>query len=117
MSILDDILDMALKKATSIQKQGTQHIISTFKTFLSEAKEDQTEFVKENAETLESWIVALAQKKLTSDEFKHLVAAQKRTAEQHVNTTAIESKARVKRLTLDLIEIAVKQLLPKIVKF
>ena len=72
-------------------------------------------FARENAASLERWIVELRDGDLDQGEFNELVDAQRAAAEQFVNTQAIAGQARARELTLNVIDIAVTKVVPVLI--
>lgn len=105
MPSFDDVLSEI--KDESVQAAKTQ-----LQGLLQEAKADSSAFARENAAALERWIVQLRSGDLDRGEFNELIEAQRAAAEQFVNTQAIEGKAKARELTLTVLDIAVKKVVP-----
>jgi hypothetical protein len=82
---------------------------------LAEAKSDTSAFARDNAKRLEKWIVDLHTGELDQEEFNELIAAQRAAAEQFVNTRAIEGRARARDLTVKVIDVAVRKVVPLVI--
>lgn len=108
MGAFDDVLNEI--KDSSVQAAKTQ-----LQELLQQAKGDSSAFARENAASLERWIVELSNGSLDQDEFNELIAAQRAAAEQFVNTQAIAGQARARQLTLNVIDIAVTKVVPVLI--
>ena len=105
MGAFDNVLNGI--KDSSVQAAKTQ-----LQDLLQQAKGDSSAFARENAASLERWIVELSNGSLDQDEFNELIAAQRAAAEQFVNTQAIAGQARARQLTLNVIDIAATKIAP-----
>jgi hypothetical protein len=108
MAAFDDVLDEI--KDSSVQAAKTQ-----LQDLLQQAKADSSVFARENAASLERWIVQLSNGDLDQDEFNELIEAQRAAAEQFVNTQEIAGQARARDLTLNVIDIAVTKVVPVLI--
>ena len=108
MAEFDDVLNEI--KDSSVQAAKTQ-----LQELLQQAKGDSSAFARENAASLERWIVELSNGSLDQDEFNQLIDAQRAAAEQFVNTQEIASQARARELTLKVIDIAVTKVVPVLI--
>ena len=108
MAEFDDVLNEI--KDSSVQAAKTQ-----LQDLLQQAKGDSSAFARENAASLERWIVELRNGDLDQDEFNELIEAQRAAAEQFVNTQAIAGQARARDLTLNVIDIAVTKVVPVLI--
>jgi hypothetical protein len=108
MPAFDDVLDEI--KDDSVTAAKTQ-----LQSLLQQAKADSSAFARENAASLERWIVDLRNGDLDQEEFNELIEAQRAAAEQFVNTQAIAGKARARELTLTVLDIAVKKVVPIVI--
>ena len=108
MAAFDDILNEI--KDSSVQAAKDQ-----LQSLLQQAKGDSSAFARENAASLERWIVQLSSGELDQDEFNELVEAQRAAAEQFVNTQEIAGQAHARDLTLKVIDIAVTKIVPVVI--
>ena len=108
MAAFDDVLNEI--KDSSVQAAKTQ-----LQDLLQQAKGDSSAFTRENAASLERWIVGLRNGDLDQDEFNELIEAQRAAAEQFVNTQAIAGQARARELTLTVLDIAVTKVAPVLI--
>ena len=108
MAEFDDVLNEI--KDSSVQAAKTQ-----LQDLLQQAKGDSSAFARENAASLERWIVQLSNGDLDQDEFNELIAAQRAAAEQFVNTQEIAGQVRARDLTLNVIDIAVTKVVPVLI--
>jgi hypothetical protein len=108
MAQFDDVLNEI--KDDSITAAKTQ-----LQSLLQQAKSDSSVFARENAASLERWIVDLRNGDLDQDEFNELIEAQRAAAEQFVNTQALQGQARARELTLTVLDIAVKKVVPVLI--
>jgi|ERR1051326_906923 hypothetical protein len=108
MGQFDDVLNEIKDDSVTAAKTQLQDL-------LKQAKADSSAFARENAEALERWIVDLRNGDLDQDEFNELIEAQRAAAEQFVNTQAIQGQARARELTLTVLDIAVKKVVPIVI--
>src|SRR3954466_15102888 len=108
MGAFDDVLSEI--KDSSVQTAKTQ-----LQELLQQAKGDSSAFARENAASLERWIIDLSNGTLDQDEFNELIEAQRAAAEQFVNTQEIAGQARARDLTLKVIDIAVTKVVPVLI--
>jgi len=99
--ILDEIKDEALDAARE-----------ELKNLLSNAKDDAHEFVKDNAQKIEKWLVMLANKELGKSEFDALMRARRRILRQHLNTLEIEARTRLRKITTGLASLVTHKIVP-----
>jgi hypothetical protein len=108
MAKFDDVLNEIKDDSVQAAKQQLQSL-------LQQAKADSSAFAQKNAASLEEWIVELRDGDLDQDEFNELIEAQRAAAEQFVNTQAIDGQARARELTLTVLDIAVKKVVPVLI--
>jgi hypothetical protein len=108
MAKFDDVLD-------EIKDDSVQAAKDQLQSLLQQAKGDSSAFARQNAASLEQWIVQLRDRDLDEDEFNELIEAQRAAAEQFVNTQAIAGQARARELTLTVLDIAVKKVVPVLI--
>jgi hypothetical protein len=108
MAKFDDVLNEIKDDSVQAAKQQLQSL-------LQQAKADSSAFAQKNAASLEEWIVELRDGDLDQDEFNELIEAQRAAAEQFVNTQAIGGQARARELTLNVLDIAVKKVVPVLI--
>jgi hypothetical protein len=108
MGQFDDVLNEI--KDDSVTAAKTQ-----LRDLLQQAKADSSAFARENAAALGRWIVDLRNGDLDQEEFNELIEAQRAAAEQFVNTQAIQGQARARELTLTVLDIAVKKVVPIVI--
>ena len=108
MASFDDVLD-------EIKDDSVQAAKDQLQSLLQQAKADSSAFARKSAAALEEWIVELRNGELDQDEFNELVEAQRAAAEQFVNTQAIAGQARARELTLTVLDIAVKKVVPLLI--
>jgi len=108
MAKFDDVLNEIKDDSVQAAKQQLQSL-------LQQAKADSSAFAQKNAASLEEWIVELREGDLDQDEFNELIAAQRAAAEQFVNTQAIQGQAHARELTLTVLDIAVKKVVPVLI--
>ena len=108
MAKFDDVLN-------EIKDDSVQAAKDQLQSLLKQAKGDSSAFARQNAASLEQWIVELRDGDLDEDEFNELIEAQRAAAEQFVNTQAIQGQARARELTLTVLDIAVKKVVPVLI--
>ena len=109
MAAFDDVLNEIKDDSVQAAKQQLQSL-------LQQAKADSSAFAQKNAASLEEWIVELRDGDLDQDEFNELIEAQRAAAEQFINTQAIDGQARARELTLTVLDIAVKKVVPVLIE-
>lgn len=108
MPSFDDVLSEITDDSVTAAKTQLQSL-------LQQAKADSSAFARENAAALERWIVDLRNGDLDEEEFNELIEAQRAAAQQFVNTQAIAGQARARELTLTVLDIAVKKVVPIVI--
>jgi hypothetical protein len=103
-NVLSDITDDSVKEA---KKQ--------FLDLLQQAKGDSSEFARQNAALLEKAFVNLKNGDMERDDFDLFLEDQRAAGEQFVNTQAIAAQARARDLTLTIIDIAAKNIAPRVI--
>jgi len=94
-----------------IKDEGSKLVKDEFVNLFNQAITESDGQVKENTEKVKEWCAALCSGKLNKDEFKTLLEAQKRKMEQYVLTKEIQTRAKLEKLTVGLIELTVKTVL------
>ena len=108
MAAIDDVLN-------GIKDDSVQAAKEQLQSLLKQAKTDSREFAQENAALLEKWLVQVGRGELSQEDFNSLVEEQRAEAEQWVNTQAIAGQARARELTLTVLDIAVKKVVPVLI--
>lgn len=80
---------------------------NTVQETLDQAETDAKAFVKESEESLRRWGDALAQGKITKDDFEYLVGGQKDLGKMHALKAAGVAQARLERFRTGLISLIV----------
>lgn len=80
----------------------------------NEAACSSEQIVKENMKNIVEWTMKLSENKMTKEEFEYLVRAQKRKIEQYLNTLEIEARVKIQKITINLLDIVLERILPKI---
>jgi len=105
MSELENALDR-------IRDNALQDAKNEFQQLLSEAKGSSEQFIKNNSARVEQWVVMLSNGEIDKEEFDDLIADQRLAAEQFVNTQAIGAQARQQRLTLQILDLTITNIVP-----
>lgn len=84
-----------------------------FKDLLTQAKGEQLDFVKETALKMEQWLALRVKGELNDSELEALLRARKRAAQQDLNTLGIQARARVEKVVLGILDIALNTFLGK----
>lgn len=108
MAAIDDILDGIKDDSVQAAKEQLQGL-------LKQAKTDSREFAQENAALLEKWLVQVGRGELSQEDFNSLVEEQRAEAEQWVNTQEIAGQAHARDLTLTVLDIAAKKVVPVLI--
>ncbi|MDM8568699.1 hypothetical protein QUF50_04135 [Thiotrichales bacterium HSG1] len=83
---------------------------STFKKLLLQAQNDSKDVIKETGEKVERWMVMRANGELDDDELEALLNTRKRTVRQFLLTQEINSRARLEKISIEMIDMAVNKL-------
>ncbi len=108
MSSIDEVLQ-------SIGDEVLDSVKTEFIDLLSQAKDEQFDFVNETAEKIERWLIMRVNGEFDDDELEALLNARKRVVRQNLNTLEIQSRARVEKIVFGIIDIVTNKLLDKIV--
>ncbi len=105
-------IDKVLK---SLGDEVLDSVKTEFIDLLSQAKDEQIDFVNETAEKIERWLIMRVNGDFDDDELEALLNARKRVVRQNLNTIEIQSRARVEKIVFGIIDIVTNKLLDKIV--
>ncbi len=108
MSSIDEVLE-------SLGDEVLNSVKTEFIDLLSQAKDEQIDFVNETAEKIERWLIMRVNGEFDDDELEALLNARKRVVRQNLNTIEIQSRARVEKIVFGIIDIVTNKLLDKIV--
>ncbi len=108
MSSIDEVLK-------SLGDEVLDSVKTEFIDLLSQAKDEQIDFVNETAEKIERWLIMRVNGDFDDDELEALLNARKRVVRQNLNTIEIQSRARVEKIVFGIIDIVTNKLLDKIV--
>ncbi len=108
MSSIDKVLE-------SLGDEVLDSVKTEFIDLLSQAKDEQIDFVNETAEKIERWLIMRVNGDFDDDELEALLNARKRVVRQNLNTIEIQSRARVEKIVFGIIDIVTNKLLDKIV--
>ena len=108
MSSIDEVLE-------SLGDEVLDSVKTEFIDMLSQAKDEQIDFVNETAEKIERWLIMRVNGDFDDDELEALLNARKRVVRQNLNTIEIQSRARVEKIVFGIIDIVTNKLLDKIV--
>ncbi|MCZ6703782.1 MAG: hypothetical protein O6940_12185 [Ignavibacteria bacterium] len=108
MSSIDEVLE-------SLGDEVLDSVKTEFIDLLSQAKDEQIDFVNETAEKIERWLIMRVNGDFDDDELEALLNARKRVVRQNLNTIEIQSRARVEKIVFGIIDIVTNKLLDKIV--
>ena len=104
-------IDKVLK---SLGDEVLDSVKTEFIDLLSQAKDEQIDFVNETAEKIEKWLIMRVNGEFDDDELEALLNARKRVVRQNLNTLEIQSRARVEKIVFGIIDIVTNKLLNKI---
>ncbi|MCH7724779.1 MAG: hypothetical protein IIA49_11225 [Bacteroidetes bacterium] len=107
MSSIDEVLK-------SLGDEVLDSVKTEFINLLSQAKDEQIDFVNETAEKIEKWLIMRVNGEFDDDELEALLNARKRVVRQNLNTLEIQSRARVEKIVFGIIDIVTNKLLNKI---
>ena len=107
MSSIDEVLK-------SLGDEVLDSVKTEFINLLSQAKDEQIDFVNETAEKIERWLIMRVNGDFDDDELEALLNARKRVVRQNLNTLEIQSRARVEKIVFGIIDIVTNKLLNKI---
>lgn len=108
MSSIDEVLE-------SLGDEVLDSVKTEFIDLLSQAKDEQIDFVNETAEKIERWLIMRVNGEFDNDELEALLNARKRVVRQNLNTIEIQSRVRVEKIVFGIIDIVTNKLLDKIV--
>ena len=108
MSKLEDALNQI--KDPTVAEAKTQ-----FQQLIDEVKAASQAFIKSSAEQLEQWVIDLASKKMTKEEFGNLVSSQTIVAKNFVASQALAAQERAERLTITTAELAAAKIVPALI--
>lgn len=108
MSSIDEVLE-------SLGDEVLDSVKTEFIDLLSQAKDEQIDFVNETAEKIERWLIMRVNGEFDDDELEALLNARKRVVRQNLNTLEIQSRARVEKIVFGIIDIVTNKLLDKII--
>ena len=107
MASIDEVLK-------SLGDEVLDSVKTEFIDLLSQAKDEQIDFVNETAEKIEKWLIMRVNGEFDDDELEALLNARKRVVRQNLNTLEIQSRARVEKIVFGIIDIVTNKLLNKI---
>jgi DNA-binding protein H-NS len=99
----------------SITDESKKMAIEEFKALLKSAKSDQEQLAKETAKKIEKWLEMRIKGELDNDELESLLNSRRRTIRQSLNTLQIQSRDRVQKVSLGLLNIVGDMLINKVV--
>lgn len=108
MSSLNEILDAIKDEALNLTK-------TELKELLNKTKADSHDLVRKNAKKIESWLVMLAEGELDKEEFDALIDARKRIVREYLNTLEIQTRSRLEKITMGLIDLAIDKIVPVLI--
>ncbi len=98
---IDDIIDELRKGILDLAK-------NTVEEFVQHAKDDFEDFISATRDDVERWTIALAEGKLTADEFRFLLKMRADLAEMHALTSVGIAATRLKRFRDGMISLIIK---------
>lgn len=81
---------------------------SAVKQLLKEGKADNTKLAQDTAQKVEKWLKMRVDGDLDDDDLKSLLEARKRTIRQALNTFSIKTRAKLEKVSLGVVKIALK---------
>ncbi|MEO9779015.1 MAG: hypothetical protein ABJH07_08430 [Sedimentitalea sp.] len=89
-------------------QEGLKTLVkNTVQETIDQAEADAKAFVKDSEQALRRWGDALAQEKISKDDFEYLVGGQKDLAKMHALKAAGVTQARLERFRTGLISLVV----------
>jgi hypothetical protein len=104
MSTLEELLKDTGDEAKDLVKRNLLELIQG-------AKSESEAVVKETGEKIERWLVFKVKGEIDSDELDALLNARRRTVRQFLNSQEIATRARLEKVTIGLIDIALNKAL------
>lgn len=104
MASIDDVLD-------SLKGDAVKLIKNQLKDLLTSAKNDADSVVKETGQKIADWLVLRAQGKLSDDELEALIYSRDQLLRQYKNTLEIQTRARVEKIAVGLINLVLDKIL------
>lgn len=104
MANIDDVLN-------SLKGDAVKLIKDQLKELLTSAKSDTDAIVKETGQKISDWLVLRAQGKLSDDELEALIYSRDQLLRQYKNTLEIQTRARVEKIAVGLINLVLDKIL------
>lgn len=104
MASIDDVLN-------SLKGDAVKLIKDQLKDLLTSAKNDADSIVKETGQKITDWLVLRAQGKLSDDELEALIYSRDQLLRQYKNTLEIQTRARVEKIAVGLINLVLDKIL------
>lgn len=104
MAGIDDVLN-------SLKGDTVKLIKEQLKDLLTSAKSDADSVVKETGQKIADWLVLRAQGKLSDDELEALIYSRDQLLRQYKNTLEIQTRARVEKIAVGLINLVLDKIL------
>ncbi len=108
MSKLENLIDTAGDEAKTLIKDQLLEL-------LRGAKEDADSMANETGKKLESWLKMKLDGDIDGDELEALLNARKRAMRQYLNSQEIAARARLEKVTVELIDLVLNKALDAIV--
>lgn len=104
MASIDDVLN-------SLKGDAVKLIKDQLKDLLTSAKNDADSIVKETGQKITDWLVLRTQGKLSDDELEALIYSRDQLLRQYKNTLEIQTRARVEKIAVGLINLVLDKIL------
>jgi hypothetical protein len=99
------------RKKSALDQVGDESVAAAtqeFRDLLGEAKGDNRELVRQNAEEVERRLVLLKKRQIDKEDFDYFIESQKRDLRVFVDGQPAQAKERAEKLTIQVLEIAAK---------
>ena len=108
MSTLEELIDTSGDEAKELIKNNLLELIKG-------AKSESESVIKETAEKIEKWTKLKLEGKIDSLEYEDLVDSRRSTVEQFLNSQEIETRARLEKVSIGLIDLVLDKALDAII--
>ncbi|MGE5467911.1 MAG: hypothetical protein ACM3Y9_10850 [Ignavibacteria bacterium] len=103
MANIDEVLD-------SIKGEAVELIKQELRSLLTDAQKDADAMIRETGRKVADWLLMRAQGQLSDDEFEALLYSRDQLLRQYKNTVEIETRARLEKIAVALINLVLDRL-------
>lgn len=103
MANIDEVLD-------SIKGEAVELIKQELRSLLTDAQKDADAMIRETGRKVADWLLMRAQGQLSDDELEALLYSRDQLLRQYKNTVEIETRARLEKIAVALINLVLDRL-------